>query len=115
MVAFPERATALTEMCGGKPKKLTGPDITAAAFAGDALAIDLIADLGRWLGEGAASVAMITIGGGVCAAGDLLLIPTRSGFDSSLSARSHRPRADIHLAALGNEAGIVGAADLARR
>ncbi|MGO2043856.1 MAG: ROK family protein, partial [Cellulosimicrobium funkei] len=54
-------------------------------------------------------------GGGVGAAGDLLLQPVRRAFADQLSARGHRPEARIELAEHGNEAGIVGAADLARR
>ena len=52
---------------------------------------------------------------GVGAAGDLLLGPARAGFAEQLSAHGYRPEAAIHLAAMGNDAGIVGAADLARR
>ena len=58
--------------------------------------------------------ALVVIGGGVGAAGDLLLGPARSAFADQLSARGHRPEAAIMLASMGNEAGIVGAADLAR-
>lgn len=120
MIAYPERAARLRELAGTKPRKLKGNQITQAANEGDELAIDLFAELGRWLGEGAASVAalldpeMIVIGGGVGEAGDLLLEPTRAAFREMLSARSHRPLAEIRLASLGNEAGMVGAADLAR-
>ena len=94
--------------------------VTKAAQEGDPLAIDLLAELGRWIGEGSASVAalldpaLIVIGGGVGAAGDLLLGPARKAFGEQLSARGHRPEAAIVLAAMGNDAGIVGAADLAR-
>ena len=58
--------------------------------------------------------AMVVIGGGVAAAGDLLLEPARKGFADQLSARGHRPEATIVIASMGNDAGIVGAADLAR-
>lgn len=120
VVAYPDRAARLLDLCEGRPKKLGGPDITTAAFEGDPLAVELFADLGRWLGEGAASVTalldpeVIAIGGGVCAAGEVLLEPTRAGFLHQLSALGHRPEATIKLASMGNEAGIVGAADLAR-
>ncbi len=120
MVRDPERARRLLELAGGSPEGLTGPQITVAATEGDPLAIELLAELGRWIGEGAASVAavldpaMVVVGGGVGAAGDLLLEPTRAGFASQLSASGYRPVAAINLAAMGNDAGIVGAADLAR-
>ncbi len=121
VVALPHRAERLLELAGGSPKGLKGPHITKAAQEGDGLAVDLIAKLGRWIGEGAASVAalldpeMIVVGGGVADAGDLLLKPAREAFEASLSALGHRPVARIELAEQGNEAGIVGAADLARR
>ena len=54
------------------------------------------------------------IGGGVAAAGDLLLRPARDTFALRAPAGAQRPPTPIRTAALGNEAGIVGAADLAR-
>ncbi|HEY8717882.1 ROK family glucokinase [Pengzhenrongella sp.] len=120
LITQPERAVRLLELAGGNAAKLEGPHITDAAKEGDPLAIELLAELGRWIGEGSASVAalldpaLIVIGGGVGAAGELLLGPARHAFENSLSARGFRPLAEFQLAAMGNEAGIVGAADLAR-
>jgi glucokinase len=54
------------------------------------------------------------VGGGVSAAGELLLAPAREAFRLQLSGRGYRPEAQIVSAELGNEAGLVGAADLAR-
>jgi glucokinase len=121
VIALPHRAERLLALAGGDPEEVTGPMVTTAAQEGDDLAIELLANLGRWIGEGAASVAalldpeLIVIGGGVGSAGDLLLTPIRKGYESQLSALGHRPVAQIELAEHGNEAGIVGAADLARR
>ncbi|HWK91110.1 MAG TPA: ROK family glucokinase [Luteimicrobium sp.] len=118
--AQPERAAALLALAGGDPGAISGPHVTAAAQAGDALARELFAELGRWVGEGSASVAalldpeLIVLGGGVADAGDLLFPSVRAGFENALSARGHRPEARIVAAALGNDAGMVGAADLAR-
>ncbi|GIG20541.1 glucokinase [Cellulomonas chitinilytica] len=119
-IAQPERAARLLELAGGDAEKIVGPQVTKAAAEGDPLAIDLLAELGRWVGEGAASAtalldpALIVIGGGVAAAGDLLLAPARKAFDEQLSGRGHRPEAEIVTASMGNDAGMVGAADLAR-
>jgi len=116
----PAEATAILDRCDGDVHGLKGPAVTAAAHAGDPLAIELLAELGTWIGEGSAAVgtiidpALIVIGGGVAAAGDLLLEPARAGFLSQLSGRGHRPVASIELASMGNDAGLVGAADLAR-
>lgn len=118
LVTDADRAGALLERSGGK--KIKGPHVTEAARAGEALAVELLTETARWLGEGAASLAavldpeLIVIGGGVAEAGPLLLEPAREAFLSHLSARGHRPAARIEIAELGNEAGIVGAADLAR-
>jgi len=57
---------------------------------------------------------LIVLGGGVADAGELLFPSVRAGFERELSARGHRPEARIVAAALGNDAGMVGAADLAR-
>ncbi|MFS0702711.1 ROK family glucokinase [Cellulomonas sp. 179-A 4D5 NHS] len=120
VITQPERAVRLLELAGGDAEKLVGPHVTDAAQEGDPLAVELFTELGRWIGEGSASVAalldpeLIVVGGGVGAAGDLLLAPARQAFGEQLSARGYRPEARIELAAMGNDAGIVGAADLAR-
>ena len=59
--------------------------------------------------------AVVVIGGGVSEAGPLLLDPINAHFDANLTARGSRPRLDIRVAELGNRAGLLGAADLARR
>ena len=105
---------------GGDVRQLTGPMITEAAAAGDATAAELLAEIGTWLGTGLANLASafdpgaFVIGGGVSAAGDLLLAPAREAFNRQLPGRGYRPMARIVGAQLGNEAGLVGAADLAR-
>jgi glucokinase len=58
--------------------------------------------------------AVYVIGGGVADAGELLLAPARAAFERALSGRTHRPVAGLRVAELGNDAGLVGAADLAR-
>lgn len=99
---------------------LTGPEITTLAQGGDDLARELLAELGRWAGEGIASLAavldpaVVVIGGGVGEAGDLLLAPLKEAFATHLTGASHRPPIDIRPATLGNLAGLVGAADLSR-
>jgi glucokinase len=114
-------ARDLLDRAGGDVAAITGPLITEAARAGDGFAIDQLADLGTWLGEGIASLAavldpaMVAIGGGVSEAEDLLLDPIRAAFAKQLTGRGHRPVAEIRRAELGNKAGLIGAADLARR
>ena len=114
-------AADVLERAGGDPDKITGPLITEAAQAGDPFATEQLEVLGRWLGEGIASLtaildpAVVVIGGGVSEAGDLLLTPIRAAFAAQLTGRGHRPMLDIRKARLGNRAALIGAADLARR
>jgi glucokinase len=113
-------AARLLALAGGDPDAVAGPHVTRAAGEGDPAARELLADLGRWLGEGAASVAAVldpetvVVGGGLAEAGDLLLEPMRAAFRRELTARGHRPDIAIVPAELGNDAGVIGAADLAR-
>jgi glucokinase len=114
-------ARNLLDLAGGDADKITGPLVTQAAQDGDPFAIEQLTELGRWLGEGIASLtaildpAVVVIGGGVSEAGELLLGPTRRAFAAQLTGRGHRPSLEIRKARLGNRAGVIGAADLARR
>jgi len=114
-------AGALTEACDGDIDALDGPTVTRLARDGDLASVELVGDAGRWLGEGLASLAAVldpavaVVGGGVSAAGDLLIGPMRDAFERELTGRGHRPLLEIRVAKLGNTAGIVGAADLARQ
>jgi glucokinase len=104
----------------GDAANLTGPLITEAAREGDMMAVELLSEIGTWLGVGMANLAaaldpgMFVVGGGVSAAGELLLDPARTAFARTLTGRGYRPEAGIVAAKLGNDAGLIGAADLAR-
>ncbi|MDQ4008141.1 MAG: ROK family protein, partial [Actinomycetota bacterium] len=110
----------LREVVHGDPAGITGPVVTDAARAGDAAAVELITEVGQWLGVGLAGLTAafdpdcIIVGGGVSEAGDLLLTPTREAFARTLTGRGFRTPPDIVPATLGPDAGFVGAADLAR-
>jgi glucokinase len=116
----PAMATELLRLAAGRPENITGPMVTQAARAGDVAALQCFDELGRWLGRGIAQLASIldpgvfVIAGGVSAAGELLRIPVEATFRKHLTGRGHRPTAEIRIAELGPEAGLVGAADLAR-
>jgi glucokinase len=113
-------ARTLLDRAGGDPAAITGPLVTECAEAGDPFCVEQLANLGTWLGDGIASLAavldpaVVVIGGGVSAAGDLLLDPIRAAFARQLTGRGHRPLAEVRPAVLGNRAGLIGAADLAR-
>jgi glucokinase len=117
----PQRARKLLELAGGNAGEITGPMVTAAAQEGDETAIAAFGEIGRWLGEGLADLVQIldpqvlVIGGGVVEAGDLLIAPARDMLIQTLAQRGRLPVAEVRAARLGNMAGVVGAADLARK
>jgi glucokinase len=117
----PAIASELLRQAGGRPQDITGPMITEAARAGDVAALRCFDIVGRWLGRGMAELATIldpgvfVLGGGVSEAGDLLRDRTEQSFHELLTGRGHRPTAAVRVAAIGNAAGMVGAADLARQ
>jgi glucokinase len=116
-----EYGKRLLELGNGRPEGIEAPEVTTAAREGDPAALACFEEVGRWLGQGLADLASLldpgcfVVGGGVADAGELLLGPARRVFAEHLTGGTHRPHADIRHAALGNAAGMVGAADLARR
>jgi glucokinase len=97
-----------------------GEHVTAAAAEGDSQARDVMASFGWWVALGLANLAnvfdpeLFVVGGGLIDAGDILLDPVRSSFGSLLEGAEHRPAIDIVAATLGDRAGAIGAALLAR-
>jgi glucokinase len=97
---------------------IDGKRVTELALAGDPVAIGVFQKVGANLGAALVSFAnifeprMIVIGGGAMAAGDLLLDPARK----MLRERALRPMDETPVVAaqLGPEAGLIGAAALAR-
>ncbi len=98
--------------------EIDGKVVTVAAQEGDETAIGVFDLIGSRLGVALASFAnifepeVIVIGGGVIAAGELLLAPARR----ELEARALRPmnRTPVVPAELGEDAGMIGAAAMAR-
>lgn len=111
-------AADLIAHVGGDVDDLTGPRITDAAKEGDATAVELLAEIGHWLGVGIADLAaaldpeIFIVGGGVSAAEELLLAPARDTFARQLAGRGYRPAARIVTARFGPDAGLIGAATL---
>jgi glucokinase len=116
----PETAGELLRLAGGQPERITGEMVSQAALAGDAAALRCFDVVGTWLGRGLAGLAAIldpglfVIGGGVSAAGEMLRAPASAAFTASLTGNGYRPAAELRTAELGPEAGLIGAADLAR-
>lgn len=102
----------------GEGEPVDGRAVTVAAQNGDQTAIEVFDLVGGRLGVALASYAnifepeVIVVGGGVMAAGDLLLDPARR----ELQARALTPmnRTPVVPAELGADAGMIGAAAMAR-
>jgi len=99
---------------------LKGEHITAAAQDGNKVALKALATTGSYIGQAISSLSVlfdpkvVVIGGGVIDAGDLLLGPARTAMEATMPFLGKHPLPQIVAAKMGNEAGLVGAADLAR-
>ena len=100
--------------------ELSGTEVYQAISESDPAALELLANLGSWLGQAIATLCaaidpeVVVIGGGVSAAGDLLLDPIRNAYLEHLPARDYRPKLDVVPAKFLNDAGVIGVADLVR-
>ena len=98
--------------------EITGLLVTEAALAGDRAAAEVIQQAGRRLGAGITSIVnafnpeVVVVGGGVSAAGELLLGPARAVV-MERALRPSREAVRIVAAEFGPEAGMLGAAELA--
>ena len=100
-------------------REVSGPLVTELAFDGDADALALLAELGAWLGIGLVNVVnifdpdVVVIGGGMIAAGELILAPARRVLaERSLALPAQHAR--VLGASFGAESGMLGAAVFAR-
>lgn len=105
---------------GGEPATIDGPSVTVAALRGERWAVDAFDEVGRWLGHGLAGVcaaldpALVVVGGGLIAAGDLLLDPATATLEKQLVGAGYRQTPRVVPAELGPDAGFIGAALLAQ-
>jgi len=99
---------------------LGGAEVSQAITEGDVGALSLLRELGDYLGQGLASIVaaldpeVCIVGGGVSIAGEKLTEPIYFSYLNNLPAKGYRPELEVIAAKLGNEAGIIGAADIAR-
>jgi glucokinase len=115
------RGRRLVELAGGDPEHVTGVQVTAAATEGDADALELLDRFADWFALGLANLihafdpSRCVVGGGLVAAGEVVLGPIRTSLsEARLVAPEHRPPVEVVPAVLGPEAGAIGAALLAR-
>jgi glucokinase len=119
IAAAPERAFELLRYGDGTLSGLTGKHVAAAAHDGDRIANTAFKITGEWLGLGLASLVvaldpdLIILGGGVSEAGEILIAPARESLRRSASFSGHS-LPPLVAASLGNDAGLIGVADLAR-
>lgn len=99
---------------------LDGEIVGELIAAGDPGARQVLRDLGGWLGQACASLGAVldpqrfVFGGGLAVAGELLLEPIREAYRLHAPAHGYHPEPEFVIAQLANDAGVVGAADLAR-
>jgi glucokinase len=99
-------------------REISGPLVTELAHDGDVAAIDALALIGSWLGVGIANLVnmlnpdVVVVGGGVIAAGELLLEPARAVVRERALSPS-KEHVQIVPARFGAESGMLGAAALA--
>ena len=120
VVARSPASQQLRELVEDDPARLTGPLVTEAARAGDTAPWGCCARSATGWGSAwpvwsrRSTPRRVVIGGGVSDADELLLGPARSALARTLTGRGFRPVPPVLRAALGSEAGFIGAADLAR-
>ncbi len=98
---------------------ISGPAVSRLVLAGDPGAVEALRRVATALGEACGGFQavldpeMFVIGGGVAQLGNDLLEPVRIAYQTSLPGYGDRPVATFAIAELGNDAGLIGAADLA--
>lgn len=103
------------------PGALTGRRVAGAAADGDAVAVAAFDQFAASLGQGLAMIAdifdpdLIVLAGGVGAASGLFLDEAREHYARLVTGAGHRQLARIRGTQLGESAGVVGAAEVARQ
>jgi glucokinase len=116
----PKKGQELLDLCGVKLSELTGSDLSNAAKKGNELALAAFHKQADWLGSACASYTLlldpqaIVVGGGVVEAGELFLAPVRSAMEKYMPFAGKHLLPKIIAARFGNDAGLIGAADLVR-
>jgi glucokinase len=113
-------APSVLAAAGGDVARIGGLHVSDAARAG---APDALALVDRYAANvalglvGLANIldpALVVVSGGLIAEGELLLAPVREYFSGHIEGAAHRPAPSIVVAALGDRAGTIGAAAMAR-
>lgn len=116
----PEANSALAKRAAVDPGSVTGQQVARAADDGDSVARRAVNALAQWLGAGLALVAdiydpeVVVLAGGVSGSAKLFLPEARSQYAATVTGAGHRPLAQVRIARYGDDAGVIGAATLAR-
>ena len=118
--AVADPTSRMVELAGGDADDVRGEHVTRAAAEGDHHAREVMARFAWWVALGLANLAAVfdpelfVLGGGLVAAGNVLLAPAREAFAELVEGAGHRPPVSIVPAALGEQAGAIEAGLLAR-
>jgi glucokinase len=114
------RLDEVVSLAGGDAESVRGEHVTMAAKAGDPGALVVLGELGWWLALGLSNLALaldpavMVFGGGLLETVTLVLDRVRGAFDELLEGGAYRPEVRILPALLGEQAGAIGAALVAR-
>lgn len=110
------RLRLVLDAVGGDAALVRGEEVQVAASAGDLEALAVVDAFARWVALGLVNLtnvldpALIVLGGGLAASGELYLGAIQRWFTSLLYAPDLRPHPKLAFAELGAHAGAVGAA-----
>ncbi|WP_149362055.1 ROK family protein [Lolliginicoccus suaedae] len=116
----PGLSSPLARELRSDPESVSGRRVMSAAQDGDVLGEATVSEFARWLGIGLSMVSdiydpdLIVLGGGVGSAAPLFLDEAREHYATMITGAGHRPLARIRRAQMGEDAAVIGAADLAR-
>jgi len=114
--AIGRRADRVLQLAGGDPEAVRGEMVQQAAREGDAEALAVIDDFGRWVALGLVNLTnvldpeLFVLGGGLAAGADLYLEPIKAWFGELIYQPELRPMPEIAFARWNERAGAVGAA-----
>lgn len=113
-------STVMEEMTDGDLTRISGQTAFDAARKGDAAGLQVVDEYIEYLACGIANIInifqpeVLSIGGGICHEGDYLLKPLNERVFKEVYTKDREPKTLLRIAALGNDAGIIGAASLGR-
>jgi len=115
------RLAHAVRLAGGDPESVRGEHVTTSAATGDKGALAVLTEWGWWLALGLSNLAVvldpsvIVLGGGMLHAVGFVFESVRASFAEMLEGAAYRPEVRIVPALLGERAGAIGAALVARQ